>query len=921
MDGFQFPIWIGFLLCLAPATYALLDDDGDGMSDVWERRFQAEALWPGVDTDGDGFVNLEESQSGTDPFDPDSRYQIDFLQRNANALILLSRLPTGTVELVEFSMSPSLDAAAWQPANPTIPLIDQVPEAAAFFRVAHGAIRDADQDGLNDWEEKQLSLNAALPQSVPGTNDLTRARQLLNAPQILTLQADTNLLLETDSTQLRITRTRGLGELVVRLDFGGSLVNATDYEHLPAILVLPFGQNETSLTFQATGRGFPNPNEQATVSIQPHPDYQIVGGAVTLTVEYTESSVFVANLRPETPDYTPAFGKGLLSVDADHSAASLSVELQAFSATPAPTQLWLDDPRAGGVLLESLPGGPQTGLNPNTMPARISDLAAGRLWIRVPSADAPDGELLGQFVLATGEQMLPAPPPPPALPAGLPDEGQASRFLTQATFGPDAASSAEVRALGFDAWIDQQLALAPALHLPLLQTIPNPDQGDRYGVWWQRAVHAPDALRQRMAFALSQIFVVSDRDGTLDLQPEAMAGYYDLLVRGAFGNASDLLKDITLSPVMGVYLSMIGNRKQLPGSSVFPDENYARELMQLFSIGLWQLHPDGTRVTGPDGQPIPTYTQLTIEETARALTGWGWHKTNPADNLIYFPRNFFQPMNMYQAEHDTRAKTVIDGLVLPAGMEGEAELDLLLDALFHHSAMAPFLCRQLIQRLVTGNPSPAYVYRVAQVFADNGQGVRGDLGAVVKAILLDVEARADEPSMHRAFGHLREPILRGTALLRAFAIPPPEGVYDLWDTPALFQQAPLNAESVFNFFRPDYQEGGILQTANLHAPEFEQLGSAAALRIANGVRSGIFDGFFSTQRRVEFDFSSLEALADNPVALTDTLNDLLLAGRMTEGLRNQVENVVAASPVEIPARRVKSALQLIFISPEFVIAK
>jgi uncharacterized protein (DUF1800 family) len=362
-----------------------------------------------------------------------------------------------------------------------------------------------------------------------------------------------------------------------------------------------------------------------------------------------------------------------------------------------------------------------------------------------------------------------APTPAPAgLRTGVESKSDAARFLTQATFGPTLADIDALAVDGsFDAWLDAQRALPPSLQLPYLReqraagTVLN--RNHRMEAWWRNALTAPDQLRQRMAFALSEILVVSDEDPVLGIRPEGVAYYYDLLTQHALGNYRELLEAVTLSPAMAHYLSMFGNRRPDPSIGLRADENYARELMQLFTVGLVELNPDGTPRLGGDGKTLPTYSQADIENLARVFTGWSW----VADGFWTNAPNWTAPLQPDARYHDSDAKTIIGGARIPAGLDARAELERALDTLFAHDNLGPFLGQQLIQRLVTSNPSPAYVARVAAVFDDNGRGERGDLYAVARAILLDPEARDGHRSAPRTFGKLREPLLRVSALWRA----------------------------------------------------------------------------------------------------------------------------------------------------------
>jgi uncharacterized protein (DUF1800 family) len=404
----------------------------------------------------------------------------------------------------------------------------------------------------------------------------------------------------------------------------------------------------------------------------------------------------------------------------------------------------------------------------------------------------------------------PSPPPPP----DVITKSEAFRFLNQASFGATEAEAQRVISMGFNAWIDDQLQRPASLQLPFLKSLPRPAflfelQDDRVDIWFRNSVNGDDQLRQRVAFALSEIMVVSQL-GALIEYTYALGDYYDVLARNAFGNYRDLIEDVTLHPAMGVYLSMLGNERPDPALNIRPDENYARELMQLFSIGLVELNNDGTVKPDGLGQPIPTYDQSIIEGFAHVYTGWNYagapsfHQAFPNDN------NQTVPMQLYPGFHDGGSKTLLNGVILPAGQTGDQDLAGALDTIFNHPNVGPFIAIRLIQRLVTSNPSPAYVQRVAAAFNDNGAGVRGDLGAVVRAILLDPEARPE--SAMELDGKIKEPLLRLTQVWRAYAASSASGRYPFLGAYIFFGQGPLQATSVFNFFSPLYAPPGEVET-------------------------------------------------------------------------------------------------------------
>ncbi len=425
----------------------------------------------------------------------------------------------------------------------------------------------------------------------------------------------------------------------------------------------------------------------------------------------------------------------------------------------------------------------------------LTILNQGKVYITILTGDYPNGELIGHFNLVDGSQFFTPPPAPPAWTDDHTDPNAAGRFLTQATFGPSPGDIANVQAIGYDAWITNQFALPPTHHLPLLLANGNVDPAFPYlgnyvfNTWWQQSVTAPDQLRQRVAFALSEIMVVSDV-GALQDNGRALCSYYDTLLDHAFGNFRDLLKTVTLTPAMGLYLNMQGNG---PGSIVngtHANENYAREINQLFSIGLNRMWPDGTLVLNSQGSLVPTYNQSVINGFASTFTGWNYYQTNQANGLLptsFSPSaNYTNPMVLVPKYHELGTKLLLDNVMLPAAWGTQTvtststndaycsqDLEMALDSICNNQNVGPFICRQLIQRLVTSNPSPGYLYRVSQVFNDNGSGVRGDLQAVVRAILIDYEARSTDMLTQPTYGKQREPLLRVTAVARAFPPGPP----------------------------------------------------------------------------------------------------------------------------------------------------
>jgi uncharacterized protein (DUF1800 family) len=530
----------------------------------------------------------------------------------------------------------------------------------------------------------------------------------------------------------------------------------------------------------------------------------------------------------------------------------------------------------------------------------------------------------------------------------------ASRFLTQATFGPTDASISSVQSLGYAGWIDQQeqAPLSPSMvsilqaRLVALKALTPPRKLEArhvYDAFWKGAISAPDQLRKRVALALSEIFVISFQAPNMD--PLSVGSYYDVLQKDAFGNYRTLLEDVTLHPMMGNYLNILRNKKENLATGQTPDENYAREVQQLMSIGLYKLNQDGTRVTDSSGSPIPTYGQADVQGLAKVFTGFSLYSTvtTGAGSLDYFygakfdANAFLYPMVPYPQFHSTSAKSFL-GVTIPAAATPDAagDLKIALDTIFNHPNVGPFIGRQLIQRLVTSNPSPAYVSRVAAVFNNDGTGVRGNLGAVVKAILTDPEARDPTAMTSATFGKLREPVVRMANWARAFKAQSKTGDYVIGDTttPSALDQSVENSPTVFNFWRPGYSPPNTtLGAQHLVAPEFQTVDAVSVAGYLNVMQGAIDKGIGVNSQQLTPDVRSAYAaeltLINDPGALADRLNLLLLYGQLSSGLRTRITNAV--SSIAIPSQtlypaqyatatqnRVKIAVYLTMASTEYL---
>ena len=471
----------------------------------------------------------------------------------------------------------------------------------------------------------------------------------------------------------------------------------------------------------------------------------------------------------------------------------------------------------------------------------------------------------------------------------------AARFLEQAAWGPDAATIAHVQAIGFSAWLDEQMACPISWNAPSSDTSNNlnPQQSD----FIYHALTGPDQLRQRVAFALSQVFVVSAlKTG----QPRQIVPYQNLLLNDALGNYVDLFRDVTLSPTMGVYLDMVNNDAANPVTGTAANENYAREMLQLFSIGTLLLNPDGTPQLDSNGQSIPTYDQPTIVALSRALTGWTF--PGPTILLGHNPENYTGPMQAVDANHDSGAKTILFSQVLPAGQGAAADLEAVVQAVANHPNVAPFISLRLIQHLVESNPSPDYLARISQVFTQTG----GNLGQVVRAILLDPEARqADDPTVtpNPNSGHLREPLLYTINLLRAFygQVSIPHNVIALGQ---VMGQQLFYSPTVFNYYSPLYQTSG-----GLPGPEFQLVNSATSLIRANSVYELITK---QLNGAVSFDLTPLTSLASSPSDLVDAVDHALLYGRLPIEMKGLILNALRATTD--PVLRARTAIYLVATS-------
>ncbi len=663
----------------------------------------------------------------------------------------------------------------------------------------------------------------------------------------------------------------------------------------------------------------------------------------------TNGTLYLADLRPAPGVTTNGSGTAALTVNQSGTSAIVSFTYSNLSGTVTSADL------------EGSPGSAYAGLdlfdlNPRAVQADgtwlwnfaftngsltsaqiLALIQSGQVLIRVYTTADPGGELLAPFSSAIGGQTFSPPAPPPAFSLSPVTASDASRLLTQATFGAtngspssDNTSIGYVQTKGIDAWLNEQFSLPVTPLMSYVDSVWNPSIGNTQGAtaahygWWLHSVTAPDQLRQRVAYSLSQILVVSSNSAGLNTNPIGVGAYYDVLLNDAFGNFRQLLEDITLNPGMGEFLDMAGNAKGNPAIGSNPNENYAREINQLFSVGLYQLHPDGTLELDGRGLPIPTYGQSTVTNFARVFTGWNY----AAPTTSFPPINLRSPMVKNANKHEPGSKSLLNGLTIPSVTTAttatmDSDLKTALDNIFYHPNIGPFISHQLIQRLVTSNPSPGYVYRVAQVFANNGAGVRGDLKAVIKTILEDYEARTTAILGFPGTGKQLEPVLRTTKVMRAFVSNPFTSGGTLaapfYNFDSTFGQTPLRALTVFNFYPPEYSAPGDISNAGLASPEFDITTETTLISTANFIRTLIYNGQGAGANKVNLDFSAFASLATtDPSALLDQLNFLLMAGQMDATMKGQIMTAVNAVPsTDGGFNRVRSAVYLITVAPQY----
>jgi len=648
-----------------------------------------------------------------------------------------------------------------------------------------------------------------------------------------------------------------------------------------------------TVQFKATITGTTNPNVVWKVNSAPGGNTTV--GTISTTVLYTApagltgSTVTIGAPSVEDPqsNNAPSFVTLLSNLPVVTAALPAPLPVGDFTIAVSGTN-FLNGAQVifDGVML------PTTFVSATSLSASGNAASAGTIPLQVinPGAGSPTSNIL-QVQVGSGNSGV--------------TSAAAARLLEQSTFGPTPASIQHVQTVGMQSFLNEQYAATAS-------TYPAPGANDDITVVKQRfftnALTGQDQLRQRVAWSLAQTFVVSNQKIG---DPSAFTSWMNMLQKDAFGNFSTLLNDVTLSPTMGHYLDMVRNDKPDPNSGAQPNENYAREILQLFSVGLAQLNPDGTPQVDGNGVPLPTYTQDTIIGFAHVFTGWAYPTKAGQTASFYNGEYYGGPMIPFDNHHDTGQKLLLNGVVLGSGGTTQSDLTAALQNIFTHPNVGPFISKQLIQHLVTSNPSPAYVSRVTAVFNDNGSGVRGDMKAVVNAILMDSEARrGDDPTqVQSSDGHLKEPVLFMMNLLRATNATS-DGA-NLQNYASDMKEEPFESPTVFNFYPPD---NGIPGTTLL-GPEFRIFNSTTAISRINFVNDLVYGSVSSTTKT---DISAYVALASNPPELVDSLSNVLTHGPLSDGARNTI--ITTVTNLTDNTKRARTALYLIGSSSQFQVA-
>ena len=744
-------------------------------------------------------------------------------------------------------------------------------------------------------------------------------------------------------------------DIDVKFNLSGTAVADVDYEKVPSFIRIPAGQSSAELKIIPKTNNSDTMNKTIYLSLSTDYTYGIGNNNQSNgTIYFNSGKLFLSTLRSTSPSST-AYGTAVIQLSSDEKSAFVSVNFSNLSSVQVVGHLQI-----GNDYVYNLPKGqvsnafwPLSPVGRYSTTDIISALKSGKISVSIDTALYPNGELLGSFILGNGSMVFNPPPAAPSVNLYDISDINVSRFLTQSTFGPTQKDIDEVKSMGYSNWISNQMKIEPSSHFkeawddfnrnstvggqgtrdPVTLAYQYPGGTHRLAAWWRVSVRGEDQLRQRIAFALSQIFVISDAAGSVDGSQQGMANYYDMLAKNSFGNFRQLIEDVTLSPMMGLYLSSLRNAKA--SNNTTPDENYAREVMQLFTIGLNELNLDGSLKLDPYGQPINTYNQETIVQMAKVFTGWSYYNgtAQASNNINLFrgsPANHLEKMMLWPAFHDDTQKTIIGGKVLPASQGGIKDLKDTLDTLFNHPNTAPFISRQLIQKLVTSNPSPGYIYRVSRVFENNGAGVRGDMGAVVRAILLDYEARSIEFSQSSTYGKLKEPLIRGTSLFRAFQASSNYHNRLNVGSGVNIGQQPLSAPTVFNFFEPNYILPGSVAEAGLYAPEFQIMTDTTAITQPNFYYTYIYNNRSTTdmnQQTIGLTLTPWIETSKNPQKLVESFSLLLTGGTMNKQTMDIIVSAISSMPAGTATstandiERIRSAIYLIMTSPQGAIQK
>ncbi len=997
MNVLRLGIFYSLVVASVPAAKGQIDGNDNGVSDVWEMRYDAvdlvaDELSRNADEDGDGFSNYEEGIAGTDPRDPLSKPRLNNLVKQGGKVSLSGDAQRG--KKYQLYRSIDLSEDSWQPAGSAV-LADSSALLAEltgqleqqFFYRFEVLDHDGDNDGLSDWDELHLEGFDR------GAADSFSADSLASDMEVWSALAANNIEVFVDSArayekeqqpaEIRLVRsgdTNYAQRVYLRVkpsdDSEKGAAQADDYklvsqgQELTNYVVIPAGSDSVLIEVHA------NLDQQAEV-----PEKLTIQAAGQLaeleicdaTNTFENQKLFIAYLRPEDNAVTTASGLATILLEGDNSVGSVQLSFHGLTSLQTAAHMHLRNP-VSGPHIESLPLGQVSGHSwaveaaqfITTDQGMLDALYQGQIYINVHSAMYPAGEIRGDFSQQDAGTELIIPDSPPEITVLEGDELNRDivRFLTQASFGatPDTIKSLRKRInnehggdrmAGYEAWIDDQLGMAMPSMEKFMRAMDqhqishfrndsdkgyfnegyNPGVTNRETAWWLLALHAKDQLRQRMTFALSEVYVTSRVDPVIQDRAYGHTNYYDMLMSNAFGDFRTLLEDVSTHPIMGQYLSSLGNQKavtnELGEVIISPDENYARELMQLFSIGLIELHLDGSIKLGGDGLPIATYEQEDIVELARVFTGWSYSIINePKSSLTevendnfsyssgkqYYESQWMHRMKNFAEYHDDGSKALfvregIAQLEIPAGGDGESDLEAVMNYLASHDNVAPFMARRLIQRFVTSNPSAGYIYRVASKW----QETDGNLGEVVKAILLDYEARSVSLVDNVGYGKKKEPLIHVSAVIRALdgksEIPldilgdeERMGEY-AWGNYALKRydsdativrflssntplgQRPLAAPSVFNWFLPSYSPVGILASSGAVAPEFQIANEVSVINHIN-----FLEDLLRNDNGVGL--VSLPYLEDEPYLLSKYADHLVVDRSANSGMGKVYMNVM-----------------------------